>query len=133
MKFKSPLVEAEFKNTSVILKQMAEKLDSFSLSEFKQELIITRIKEVVCGDSGVHEANRAFDARNEFEGGRLYTDEQIKKIIEFMNTTYPRNDNKVTCIHHSFSGGPFHLHVQLALMTVAYEPKQEDKIAIPII
>lgn len=131
MKFKTPQVEAEFHNTSIFLQDMAEKLDTFSKMEAQQEIIITRIKEHICGDSGVHEANRAFDARNEFEGGRLYNDEQVKKLCEYMNGIYPRNDGKPTMIHHSFDGGPHHLHCQLALLTTAYEPKPIDKISAP--
>ncbi len=79
----------------------------------------------------MHEANRAFDCRNEFEGGRLYTDEQAKILCEHMNVVYPRNDGKPTMIHHSFDGGPMHLHCQIALLTTAYEPKKEDKIVTP--
>ncbi len=122
MKFKSEVVAAEFIQTSVFLQHMAFALDDFSKKEFGQEIIITRVKEPICGDSGVHEANRAFDVRNEFEGGRLYDDAQIKKIVQFMNSRYPRNDHKPTCIHHSFQGGPNHIHVQLALMVSVYEP-----------
>ncbi|HNA61489.1 MAG TPA: hypothetical protein PKW79_00225 [Rhabdochlamydiaceae bacterium] len=125
MKFKSPQLAEEFSKTSVFLQDMAETLDAFSKMETGQEIIITRIKEHICGSSGVHEDNRAFDARNEFEGGRLYTDEQVKKMVSYMNTVYPRNDGKVTMIHHSFQGGPFHLHVQLATLTKAYETKPD--------
>ncbi len=123
MKFKSDQVLHEFMHTSVFLQDMADKLDTFSKMETGQEIIITRVKEFICGDSGVHEANRAFDCRNEFDGGRLYTDEQAKTLCDFMNTTYARNDGKPTMIHHSFGGGPFHLHCQIASLTAAYEPK----------
>lgn len=128
MKFKSPEVEAEFHNTSYLLQDMAEKLDTFSQMVAQQEIIITRVKEHICGDSGVHEDNRAFDVRNEFEGGRLYTDEQIKDLVEKMNTVYPRNDGHPTALHHSFQGGPFHLHIQIALSVKTYEPKAPDII-----
>lgn len=125
MKFKSPQVELEFKSLSVLLQHMAEKLDEFSLVEAGQEIIITRVKEHIPGDSGVHEANRAFDARNEYAGGFLYTEEQSKKLCEYMNTKYPRNDGKPTMICHSFGGGPLHLHCQIAALTTAYEPKKQ--------
>lgn len=123
MKFKSPEVQEEFFKTSVFLQDMAFALDKFSLDNFSQEIIITRVKEHICGDSGVHEANRAFDARDEFEGGRLYTDDQVKQILAKINGAYPRNDGKPTIIHHSFDGGPYHLHCQIAELTRAYEPQ----------
>lgn len=123
MKFKSPEVEAEMLKTSLFLREMAQKLDAASLANASQEIIITRVKEHICGDSGVHEDNRAFDVRDEFEGGRLYDDSQVQKIMTYMNDAYPRNDAKTTCIHHSFQGGPFHFHIQLARETKTYEPK----------
>lgn len=121
MKFKSELVEHEFKNTSKLLQYMAQDMDEFVQREVGQEIIITRVLESIVGDSGVHEANRAFDVRDEFDGGRLYSEEQVKKIVQFMNESYPRNDGKPTCINHSFGGGPHHFHVQIALLTKTYE------------
>lgn len=126
MKFKNQVVADEFSKTSVFLQDMAEALDNYSQMKTGQEIIITRVREKIEGSSGVHEDNRAFDVRNEFEGGRLYTDDQVKDLVSYMNTVYPRNDGKVTMIHHSFQGGPFHLHVQLATLTRAYEPKPEE-------
>lgn len=122
MKFKSPKVEAEYENTSVFLRDMAVNLDTWSQIDYGQEIIITRVKEQICGDSGVHEDNRAFDVRDEFEGGRIYNDDQIKVLLARLNSFYPRNDGKPTAIHHSFQGGPLHIHVQLASLTKTYEP-----------
>ena len=133
MKFKAPEIEAEFNQTSIFLKEMAYNLDMFSKLATSQEIIITRIKEHICGDSGVHEANRAFDCRNEFEGGRLYTDVQIKMLCDHMNWLYARNDGKPTMIHHSFQGGPFHLHCQIAALITAYEPIKENKSEATIV
>lgn len=123
MKFKSEVVAAEFSGLSLFLQYMAFDLDATAKADFGQEIIITRIKEHICGDSGVHEVNRAFDVRNEFDGGRFYTDEQAKKLCDYMNAKYARNDGKPTMIHHSFNGGPMHLHCQIALDTKTYEPR----------
>ena len=128
MKFKTPEIEIEYLNTSLFLQEMADKLDAISKATCGQEIIITRIKEHVCGDSGVHEANRAFDFRDEYDGGRLYTDDNVKKLCDYMNMLYPRNDGKPTMIHHSFNGGPLHFHCQLALYTTVYEPRESEKI-----
>lgn len=121
MKFKSDIVQFEFKKTSVLLQDMAKVMDEFCQKEVKQEIIITRVKEHIAGDSGVHEDNRAFDVRDEFAGGKLFSDEEVKKIVSFMNERYPRNDGKPTCINHSFGGGPYHFHVQIATLTKTYE------------
>lgn len=127
MKFKSIQVEAEFLNLNIFLQDMAEKFDALSRTEYGQEIIITRVKEHIPGDSGVHEANRAFDVRDEYGDGRLYTDEQAKKLCQAMNIIYPRNDGKPTMIHHGFNGGPLHFHVQIALLTSVYEPKKPEE------
>lgn len=100
---------------------MGEDMDKFCIGLCGQELIITRVKENITDSSGVHEDNRAFDARNEFDGGRLYNEEQTKKIVDYMNDKYKRYDGKPTCISHSFNGGPVHFHVQIAALTKTYE------------
>jgi len=123
MNFKSPDVEAEYNQVSVLLHLMANDFETASKLFAGQDIMITRVKEHICGDSGVHEAHRAFDVRDEFEGARLFTDAQVKILVDHMNALYPRNDGKPTCIHHSFNGGPFHFHIQLALLTTAYEVK----------
>jgi len=121
MTFKTPEVEAEFDSVSTFLHLMAKDFETASKLFAGQDIVITRVKEHICGDSGVHEAHRAFDVRDEFDGKRLFTDDQVKSLVDHINTLYPRNDGKPTCIHHSFNCGPFHFHIQLALLTTAYE------------
>ena len=132
MKFKKPEIEAELISAPVFLIMMAEMFDLESKEKFGQEGIVTRILEPVQGESGVHTDHRAIDFRNEFEGGRLYTDEQVKYLVEFMNNQFPRNDGKVTCIHHSFAGGPHHFHIQLATLTKTYGPSVQSKTPAPL-
>lgn len=122
MKFKSELIEKEFHEVSLILQYMVNLLDEHSKEKTGQEIIVTRVKEKIKGSSGVHEENRAVDVRSEFEGGQLYTEDQVKEMLTFMNSVWPRNDGKVTMIHHSFKGGPKHFHIQLATLTTTYEP-----------
>lgn len=122
MKFKSPEVEKEFHQLSVFLQYMAAELDEYSRNLTGIEIVVTRVKEFIPGDSGVHEANRAFDVRNESGNVFTYTDEQAKMLCDFMNQKYPRNDGKPTMINHSFENGPFHLHCQIATMFSVYEP-----------
>lgn len=121
MKFKSNEVKEEFLKTSIFLRQMAEDMDSLSQELFRKELIITRVKEQIEGDSGVHDDNRAFDVRDEYEGVRSFTEGETALLLDFMNTKYKRNDGKPTCINHSFNGGPHHFHVQISAYTKTYE------------
>jgi len=114
MKFKKPEMEQELLAASVFLRHMAREFDAASKAIAGQEAIVTRVLEPVKGESGVHSDYRAIDFRSQFDGGFLYTEEQIKKLVDHMNGLYVRNDGKVTCIHHSFNGGPLHFHVQLA-------------------
>jgi len=120
MKFKKPEMEAELANAPILLLQFAIIFDTESRMHCGQEAIVTRVLETVPGESGVHTDYRAVDFRNEFEGGFLYSEDQVKHLVEYMNNLYPRNDGKVTCIHHSFDGGPLHFHVQLATLTKTY-------------
>ncbi len=122
MKFKTPEVEAEYDSLNIFLKDMAEKCDFISRAVAGKEIIITRVLEPIDGSSGVHEKRRAFDVRNEHDGLRYYTEQQVSDILEYMNFKYPRNDGKPTAIHHSFGNGPFHIHIQIAASVLSYEP-----------
>lgn len=122
MKFKSPELEAELEASSIFLQLMAKDFDRLLGVITGHEAVITRVLEKVKGSSGVHEDNRAFDVRSESGGVTLFSDTEIKKIVDSMNELFPRNDGKPTCYYHSFQGGPFHFHVQLATLTKAYEP-----------
>lgn len=82
------------------------------------EATVTRVKEPVTGESGVHTAGRAVDFRDEFvidaeRSKRLFTDEQAQSIVDTINAGYPRDDRKQVAIHHSFLGGPLHIHIQI--------------------
>ncbi len=120
MLFKQDELKHELAATTIFLQDMAENLDRFVRLSTGMEIMITRVVEHICGDSGVHEANRAFDVRDEFDGQRTFSDEEIEKILNFMNQAYPRNDGHKTAIHHSFNGGPYHLHIQIALNVNTY-------------
>lgn len=122
MKFKKPEIETELANAPIFLQQFANVFDLESKAFCGQEGIVTRVLEPVEGESGVHLDYRAVDFRDEFEGGSLYSEDQVKHLVEFMNKLYPRNDGKVTCLHHSFAGGPHHFHIQLATLTKTYMP-----------
>jgi len=123
MKLKTPEVEAELNSVTTLLQDMAEQCDAISKLVAGKEITVTRVLEHINCDSGVHEARRAFDVRDEFDGQRTYTDEQAKAIVDHLNTMYPRNDGHPTALHHSFEGGPFHIHVQIAASTLTYEVK----------
>ena len=82
--------------------------------------VITRISEPFDGEvSQTHMDGRACDFRNEIGVGgiHLYTPEQIYSIMTDMNKRFPRDDMKLTCIHHAantrYGRGPMHYHVQL--------------------
>jgi hypothetical protein len=122
MLFKDPKLEEELAYTTVFLQDMAQGMDKF-ISALGKGMVVTRVKEHICGDSGVHEACRAFDVRDEFDGQRTFTDEEALKIVNFMNLLYPRNDGHPTALHHSFEGGPFHIHVQIAQNVSTYVPE----------
>jgi hypothetical protein len=115
VKFKDLKLQDELYHTPTLLQVMAEWLDQLSIGHFGKEIEITRVFEKVNGSSGVHEAHRAFDARDEHAGGHYYKPEEIAFLVSEMNRRFPRTDGKQSCIHHSFHGGPHHLHVQVGV------------------
>lgn len=116
MKFKDLQSQNEFDSIPSKLKEIALFFDKLS-NDLGIEAVVTRIKTKICGDSGVHMAGRAIDFRNEtlLDDGTphyLYTDDQVKHIVDSINSTYPRDDGKLVVIHHSFQGAPWHFHLQ---------------------
>jgi hypothetical protein len=114
MKFKTPELMEEFYQAPAMLQVMATWFEQLCIAHFSIEPTVTRILETVPGSSGVHEAGRAIDFRDEHAGRRLFTDEQVAFLISHMNARFPGNDSKLTCIHHKFAGGPAHFHIQIS-------------------
>lgn len=80
--------------------------------------VITRVWDPVPGDSGVHEAHRGVDIRDQLvnpdgTSENIFTPEATEFIVSRLNALYPRDDGKLVCIHHSFCEGPFHFHLQI--------------------
>lgn len=113
MQFKDPKLQAELSLCPMLLRSVAVDFERIFREETGLEPVCTRVFDPVEGESGVHRDRRAFDCRDEHAGARLTTDAQAKKIVDRMNAIYPRSDGKPTCLHHSFSGGPLHFHVQI--------------------
>ena len=114
MKFKTPELMEEFVQMPAMLQVMAQWFEQLCIVHFGIDPTVTRIKETVPGSSGVHEAGRAIDFRDEHAGGRLFTDERVAFLVSQMNARFPGNDSKPTCIHHKFAGGPAHFHIQIS-------------------
>lgn len=120
MKFKDLRVEAEYSSIPVLLKIIVEDFDNYSRNAFQIDPTITRVLEPICGSSGVHEDNRAVDIRQEFDGNFTFSPTQESEILLYINNKYKRNDGKPTVMVHSFGGGPYHFHIQVAVFTKAY-------------
>lgn len=117
MQYKTPDCQDQLSQSAPRLQEIVAYFDSLSTG-FGIECIITRVWDAVCGDSGVHEAHRAVDLRDETrpsptDSARLYTDDQVVSIVQAINEKYPRADGKLVCIHHSFQGMPYHFHLQI--------------------
>jgi len=110
--FKRKHLEKEFKLLPRKLQDIFLDFADYSKSEFGIIPTITRITEHVEGSSGVHEAGRALDVRNEFMGKKKYSPHKVKKVLEYINEKYPRDDDYKVLVHHKFKGGPAHFHFQ---------------------
>lgn len=117
MKFKNAQAAADYKIMPFMLRKIVDDFEAQSLF-YGVEPVVTRIREGVCGDSGVHQAGRALDSRDQVlmpDGvwAKLYTLDQVTQICESINAKFKRDDGKPTCMHHSFNGGPMHFHFQI--------------------
>lgn len=117
MHFKSPDCETQLKESCQFLQAVVTYFAKLS-AEMGVDPVVTRVWDAVCGDSGVHEARRAVDLRDEVRSTEgpsqfLYTADQVQHLIHEMNDKFPRDDGKQVCIHHSFQGMPFHFHLQI--------------------
>lgn len=116
MKFKTENIKDQYIDSPAILKLIISEMEEHSLRLFNQELTITRLTDSVDGESGVHSANRAADIRNEYSGEILFDPWKVNILVDIINHKFIRKDGKKTLIHHSFSGGPLHFHVQVPLL-----------------
>lgn len=117
MQFKDEGLKDELAHTPTMLQIMAEWFNQLSQTYFHIDPIVTRVFERVAGSSGVHEIGHGVDFRDEHNGTHLYAPEQVQFLVSSMNKRFPRSDDKLTCIHHSFCGGMFHFHLQVNLTT----------------
>lgn len=121
MIFKSEREEDQLSEAPRKLIEVCYYFDALS-SSYGKEAICTRVRDAVCGDSGVHEAGRAADFRSETRDNNgshfRYSDFEISTIVEKINSRYPREDGKLVCIYHSFQGMPYHFHIQIPLKWV---------------
>lgn len=122
MKFKNAIAQSDYSVLPEKLKEICEFFETNSLF-YGIEPVVTRVREGMCGDSGVHEAGRAVDFRDQCvmpDGSMrlLYTSEQIQDICFMVARKYPRSDGKPVILHHSFTGPdgrpqPYHTHIQI--------------------
>ena len=114
MKFKRLNLLDEYRLMPKKLSEMTELFESISM-RFDIEPVVTRIMETIKGSSGVHEAGRAIDFRDEHAGVSLYTEDQREILLNEINAKYTRSDGRMTLIWHSFNGAPHHFHLQQAI------------------
>lgn len=128
MKFKESHLQGEYHSRHTFLQQMAADFEGLSRA-FGIEPVVTRVLEEFPGSSGVHEAGRGIDFRDEHLERRLYKHKQVESILALINRKYARNDGFSSLIHH---GSPLHFHLQMAptmgayVVKVAQNPQRES-------
>lgn len=121
--FKTKASFEEYFSIPYVLFQMVEMFCDISQS-FGVIPVVTRIKEAVEGESGVHRDGRAIDFRdqvtvfdaklNSYKDIFLYTERQQLELLERINRAFPRKDGRKSMIRHSFNSGPQHFHLQIS-------------------
>lgn len=126
MRFKTEEIKEEFSQAPTFLQKIVKDFCDLSY-EMGVLPVMTRAWEQVPGSSGVHEAKRAVDFRDEFPSGRfLYDHEMRMRILNVMNHKYARRDKFKTVVWHSFRGGPSHFHIQMAPRMDIYFDKSDQ-------
>lgn len=129
MKFKQTHLEDQYNLLPNKLRDICEYFSYISINQHGVMPVVTRILDKVAGESGVHQAYRAVDFRNQYFVGNsprfLYPMEVVEIIVDDINTKYPREDGKSVCMHHSFQGGPFHFHLQIPYAWLTSEERKQ--------
>jgi len=128
MKFKKPYMQEQLHQRGAFLQYLAQEFERISTG-FGIESIVTRVTDLVEGSSGVHEAGRGIDFRDEFPKGEFrYSINQRNELLHYFNETYKRKDGKKTIIHHSFRGtSPYHFHLQVPYSMGVYIDVHKSK------
>ena len=116
--FKKKGLSFEYKSCPIVLQMIID--DFVFISRIIGiEAVCVRIYGKHPGDSGVHKDERAADFRDEYLSSRLYTKEQVKFILTYINCKWKRTDGYKSIIHHKFKDkktgrlGPAHFHIQV--------------------
>ena len=127
MIFKLPQYANQYSILPDKLKRVCELFEKLSL-QHQINPVVTRVSDPVQFESGVHPVHRAVDFRNQYYDGTvnrwLYPQEVVDQIVNSINLAYPRDDGRVTCLHHSFLGGEFHFHLQIRYSDVTEDEKK---------
>src|SRR3990172_6007334 len=108
MHYKDERLREEFARVPAILQVIVCEFIALA-NEYGIIPVMTRVLERIEGSSGVHEAGRAVDFRDEFPSGQfIFAPETRNKILATLNERYTRRDRKQTIIWHSFRGAPHH-------------------------
>ena len=113
MKWKDPKLIREYKDAPPRLQECAAAFEGLCLTVFGVNPMVTRILEKVEGSSGVHEAGRGIDFRDEHDGKFIFEADWIGSICHVINVRFPRDDDYKVLMHHSFNDGPYHFHMQI--------------------
>jgi len=118
LRFKSTRERQEFARIRPALRAVLFEIAHFSRRHFDRVPVITHLlrthaeQEDIYGAGTTkhspHQDGRAADLRS-----RIYTADQVRVLVRYINTTFPRGDGYPTALYHSVGRG-WHLHIQIA-------------------
>lgn len=120
MRWKQVGLILEFNEAHPHVQAMALYIDRYALREIGKDLLVTDVSRTPEEYNDLYHAtpytgpmphlgphSRAVDFRTLGE----LTDEQVKKLVEHLNTNWKRVDTKPTALFHNVGSGS-HLHIQ---------------------
>jgi len=134
-------MQTQFEATDKTLQIVAWDFETIS-KKLGIEPLVTRVSDKIEGSSGVHEAGRGIDFRDEHPKKTfLYNHICRVAINSHMQKKFARKDGKPTAYWHSFEGGLHHWHIQTPAepakiyfnQGIIEVPKPKEKTMKPIL
>ena len=134
IRFKNKRAQNDFQEIPTELRAIIFWISSYAGYYLGQTFItITRIREPLSEgkfETGIHVLGRAIDFRDEYQSanGRIhcFSSAQKEELLQMTAVRFPRNDGKLTLLHHSVNNEPEHFHLQIPFSSLTKEEIRKE-------